>query len=56
VLRPTKNSADHRQAYLSACREARPAVDHVLVTRDGQSYAYSYQQFLSDLFVVEGLR
>ena len=31
-------------------------VDHVVITRDGQSYAYSYQQFLSDLFVVEGLR
>jgi len=31
-------------------------VDHVVITRDGQSYAYSYQQFFSDLFLVEGLR
>jgi len=31
-------------------------VDHVFITRDGQSYAYSYQQFFSDLFLVEGLR
>ena len=31
-------------------------VDHLLITRDGQSYAYSYQQFFSDLFLVEGLR
>jgi hypothetical protein len=31
-------------------------VDRILVTRDGQSYAYSYQQFFSDLFLVEGLR
>jgi len=31
-------------------------VDRVVITRDGQSYAYSYQQFFSDLFLVEGLR
>jgi hypothetical protein len=31
-------------------------VDHVFITRDGQSYAYSYQQFFSDLYLVEGLR
>jgi Tol biopolymer transport system component len=31
-------------------------VDHVAITRDGSAYAYSYQQMLSDLFVIEGLR
>jgi dipeptidyl aminopeptidase/acylaminoacyl peptidase len=31
-------------------------VDNIRMTRDGQSYAYSYQQFFSDLFLVEGLR
>jgi hypothetical protein len=33
-----------------------PRVDHFVMTRDGQSYAYSYQQFFSDLFLVEGLK
>jgi hypothetical protein len=28
----------------------------IAITRDGQSYAYSYGQILSDLFLVEGLR
>jgi len=31
-------------------------VDNIRMTRDGQAYAYSYQQFFSDLFLVEGLR
>jgi len=31
-------------------------VDMVVVPPDGKSYAYSYQQFFSDLFLVEGLR
>ena len=29
---------------------------NMAITRDGQSYAYSYGQILSDLFLVEGLR
>jgi hypothetical protein len=28
----------------------------VYITPDGQSYAYSYRRFLSDLYVVSGLR
>jgi len=28
----------------------------IAITRDGQAYAYSYGQILSDLFLVEGLR
>ena len=31
-------------------------ISQVSITRDGQAYAYSYQQILSDLFLVEGLR
>jgi hypothetical protein len=31
-------------------------VDHIALSRDGSAYAYSYQQMLSDLFVIEGLR
>ncbi|HET7292421.1 MAG TPA: protein kinase [Vicinamibacteria bacterium] len=31
-------------------------VDAIVMTRDGQSYAYSYQQSFSDLFLVAGLR
>lgn len=31
-------------------------IDNIAITRDGQSYAYSYSQVLSDLFLVEGLR
>jgi Tol biopolymer transport system component len=29
---------------------------HISITQDGQAYAYSYQQNLSDLFLVEGLQ
>ena len=31
-------------------------IDHVVITPDSQTYAYSYQQFFSDLFLVQGLR
>jgi hypothetical protein len=34
--------------------EAKPWI--VALSRDGRSYAYSYGQVFSDLFLVEGLR
>jgi Tol biopolymer transport system component len=44
-------------------KELRPAdpagtrgINRVLITPDGKSYAYHYNRFLSELFLVEGLR
>ncbi len=32
------------------------AIENVALTPDGAAYAYDYQQFQSDLYVVDGLR
>ena len=31
-------------------------IENVALTPDGAAYAYDYQQFQSDLYVVDGLR
>jgi hypothetical protein len=33
-----------------------PGIRHVLPTPDGQGYAYTYMRYLSELYVVDGLR
>ncbi len=54
------NLATGKRELWKELRPADPAgtrgITRVLVTPDGKSYAYHYSRFLSELFLVEGLR
>ena len=49
-------SIDNEDAFLMLFEPGILDVMPVHITPDGQTYAYGYRRYLSDLFVVTGLR